>query len=43
VRQLGIEVVSRLAQRHEIRVELEPNGERGIAASVVLPAHALVS
>ncbi|MEV4417110.1 ATP-binding protein [Catellatospora sp. NPDC049609] len=42
VRQMGIEVVSRLAQRHEIRVELEPAGDRGIAASVVLPSHALV-
>lgn len=42
-RQMGIEVVSRLAQRHEMRVELEPAGERGIAASVVLPAHALVN
>lgn len=41
VRQMGIEVVSRLAQRHEIRVELE-SLERGIAASVVLPSHALV-
>ncbi|MDI1460552.1 ATP-binding protein [Catellatospora sp. KI3] len=42
VRQMGIGVVGRLAQRHDIRVELEPAGERGIAASVVLPAHALV-
>ena len=42
-RQMGIEVVSRLAQRHEMRVELEPSGDRGIAASVVLPAHALVN
>ncbi|WP_244871837.1 sensor histidine kinase KdpD [Catellatospora sp. TT07R-123] len=41
VRQMGVGVVGRLAQRHDIRVELEPAGERGIAASVVLPSHTL--
>jgi signal transduction histidine kinase len=40
-RRMGLLVVSRLAQRHGIRVELTRNGQGGTTATVVLPATVL--
>jgi signal transduction histidine kinase len=40
-RRMGLRVVSRLAQRHGIRVELTRNGQGGTTATVVLPATVL--
>ena len=37
-RRMGLFVVSRLAQRHGIRVELNPNDRGGTTATVLLPA-----
>jgi signal transduction histidine kinase len=41
-RMMGLVVVSRLAARHGVRVELRPAPERGLVADVALPASALV-
>ncbi len=40
-RRMGLFVVSRLAQRHGIRVELTRNGRGGTTATVLLPARVL--
>jgi methyl-accepting chemotaxis protein len=41
--KLGLQIVTRLAARHNILVQLLPNGVDGIAARVVLPEELLVS
>lgn len=40
-RRMGLLVVSRLARRHGLRVQLEPNADGGTTARVVLPAQLL--
>src|SRR5690606_16391483 len=42
-RMMGLVVVSRLAARHGIRVELRRGAERGTVADVTLPPQVLVS
>jgi hypothetical protein len=41
-RMMGLGVVSRLAARYQIKVELRPNAEGGTVANVSLPANILV-
>jgi signal transduction histidine kinase len=41
-RMMGLVVVSRLAARHGVKVELRPAAERGAVADVTLPASVLV-